>query len=284
MPNVNTEEVQEALGALGDLPGKLTWWNLLYAAGLVLVCMLVSKIVLSMTNRLMKRSRLDKSLHTFVQSILRILLVFLSTLVVLDALGVKVTSLVALFSVIALALSLAAQGVLSNVAGGLVVLWSKPFQVGDFVEVDSITGTVKDVTLMYTQIDTTDNRLVYLTNKAVAEAKLVNYSAEETRRVEFTIEASYDSPVEAVKAAINQVIGEHPKTLPTPTPIVRVGNYGSSAIQYHVRCWCASQDYWDVYYDLLEGVKAAFDQRGLEMTYNHVNVHMIPDKRDGGRK
>ncbi len=274
MPNVNPDQVQEALGALGDLPGKLTWWNLLYAAGLVLVCMLVSKLILTMTGRLMKRSRLDKSLHTFIQSILRILLVFLSALVVLDALGVKVTSLVALFSVIALALSLAAQGVLSNVAGGLVVLWSKPFQVGDFVEVDGITGTVKDVTLMYTKIDTTDNRLVHLTNKAVAEAKLVNYSGEDTRRVEFTVSASYDSPVEDVKAAINQVIGEHPKTLPTPTPIVRVCEFGSSAIQYHVRCWCASVDYWDVYYDLLEGVKAAFDKRGLEMTYDHLNVHI----------
>lgn len=274
MSNVNTEEVQEALGALSDLSGKLTWWDLLYAAGLVLVCVVVSKIILSMTARFLKRSRLDKSLHTFIQSILRVLIGFLSALVVLDALGVKVTSLVALFSVAALALSLAAQGILSNVAGGLVVLWSKPFQVGDFVEIDGVSGAVKDVTLMYTQIDTTDNRLVYLTNKAVAEANLVNYSAEETRRVELTISASYDAPVEDVKAAINQVIGEHPKTLPTPSPIVRVSDFGSSAIQYHVRCWCVSGDYWDVRYDLLEGIKAAFDQKGLEMTYDHLNVHI----------
>lgn len=275
------EEAQETWKALEALPEKLDFWNIVYILCLIAGCVLVYKLVMLALNRLLKRSRLDKSLHTFLRSVVRVALIFLAALVVADALGIPVTSLVALFSVVGLAVSLAVQGALSNLAGGLMVLSAKPFQVGDFVTIDNVSGTVVDVTLTHTKLSTTDNRLVYLTNKTVSETTVINFSAQDTRRVELTIDASYDAPSETVKSAILAVIGQHPKTLPTPEPIVRVAQFGASSISYHVRAWCAQEDYWAVYYDLLEGIRTAFDEQGVEMTYDHLNVHILDTPAPG---
>lgn len=260
---------------LSTLPEKLTLWNVAYILALIVGCILACKLVLLAVGRLLARSKLDRSLHNIVKTAIRAVLALVCILLIADSLGIPITSLVALFSVVGLALSLAVQGVLANLAGGIMLLWAKPFQVGDFVEVDGIMGTVKETGLMYTKLDTTDNRLVYLTNKVVSEAKVVNFSGEETRRVELTISASYGAPIEEVKAAIREVIGTHPKTLPTPEPVVGVIEYGESAIRYNVWFWCAGKDYWEVLYSVNEGIKRAFDEKGLEMTYNHLNVHMM---------
>lgn len=280
MPSAN-DAVTEAAGTLDSAAkalGGLKLWDVVWLVVLVAACLLVSKLVLMALERMLRRGKVEKMLHTFIKSIARVLLAFLSLLIVADHLGIPITSLVALFSVIGLALSLAVQGLLSNLAGGITILWNKPFHVGDLIESGGVTGTVQDITLMYTKVMTPDNRLVYLTNKQVADEKLVNVTGGETRRVELTITASYDAPVEAVKEAILTVIGQHPMTLATPAPLARVGGYGDSAIAYHVRAWCAAGDYWDVYYDLHEQIKAAFDERGIAMTYPHLNVHMMPEE------
>lgn len=269
------EDVTATLDALATLPEKLNLWRVLYIVALVVIGFVIIKLLMMVVDRFLRRSKLDRSLHTFIRSSVRAVLIFLVILVVVDALGVPITSLVALFSVVGLALSLAMQGVLSNLAGGIMVLWSKPFQVGDFVRIGGITGTVKDVTLVYTKVNTTDNKLVYLTNKAVSESTVENFSGESVRRVELTFSASYDSPIEDVKGAILAVIAGQPKALDDPAPIVGVIRYGSSAIEYNAWFWCAGEDYWEVLYAVNEGVKRAFDEKGLQMTYDHLNVHMV---------
>lgn len=273
------DTAQETLSALEGFFQNLSLWSVVKILALIVGCVLVSRLLMAALNRFLKKSRLDRSLHTVIRSLIRILLAFLSVLIVADAIGIPVTSLLAVLSIAGLALSLAVQGVLSNLAGGMMLLWAKPFQVGDTVEADGTVGKVVDITLVYTKLLTPDNRVVYLTNKAVSDAKLVNITGEATRRVELTISASYDSPVEKVKTAILEVIRQHPKTLETPEPLARVGNFGASAIDYHVRAWCAGSDYWDVFYDLNEGIKAAFDKAGIEMTYDHLNVHINSPER-----
>lgn len=260
---------------MGFSVAGLTVQTILSALVLLVICLIVVKILLRITDKVLRRTGLDPSLHTFLRSAVKAVLLFLTVLIVAPSLNIPVTSLVAVLSVAGLAVSLAVQNSLSNVAGGIQLLTSKPFKVGDYVEVGGIAGTVADVGIYYTRIKTGDNKLTQIPNSQIAGEKIINYTAEPERRVDLTFTASYDAPVETVRQAIKQVMDSHPLTLTTPEPFVRVSKYGDSSIEYTMRVWCATGDYWTVYYDMLEQVKAAFDQAGVEMTYPHLNVHML---------
>ena len=129
--------------------------------------------------------------------------------------------------------------------------------------------------LVYPMLDTVDNKVVYIPNGEISAKTITNYSGNDTRRVDLKFTASYGDPPEKVKDCIERVVGEHPLTLPTPEPLIRTCGYGSSSIEYEVRTWCGTEDYWTVYFDLIEQVKEAFDKAGVEMTYDHLNVHVV---------
>lgn len=267
-----TETVSAALNI--NMAG-LTVEKVLSAIILLAVCLIVVKLLMKITDKTMERVRLDESLRTFIRTAVKIALLFLTVLVVAGSLNIDVTSLIAVLSVLGLAVSLAVQNSLSNVAGGIQLLTSKPFKAGDYVQAGGIEGIVHDVGVVYTRIHTWDNKLIQVPNSQIAGEKIVNYTAEPERRVDLTFAVSYDAPVETVKQAVQEVMGAHPLTLTKPEPSVRVSKYGDSAIEYAVRVWCATEDYWTVYYDMLEQVKAAFDRTGVEMTYPHMNVHVV---------
>ena len=249
--------------------------TLLHAALLLVVCLVVMKVLLRLLDRALARGRVERSLHTFIRATAKTALWFVTILLIAQYFNISATSLIAVFSVAGLALSLAIQGTLSNLAGGLMLLASKPFKVGDYIEAGGVSGTVADIGLVYTRMSTVDNKMIYVPNGEISGEKIVNYNAQEKRRVDLKFSASYDAPAQQVKSVIQQVIGSHPCALPTPEPFVRVNAYQDSCVDYVVRVWCASQDYWTLYHDLLEQVKAAFDEHQIEMTYPHVNVHMI---------
>jgi len=253
----------------------LSLYKVLYAAVLLVVCIIVMKILMRVLNRAIARLKVERSLNTFFKSTIRILLWFLTILIVATALGVNPTSLIAILSVAGLAVSLAIQGTLSNLAGGIMLLVSKPFKVGDYIEAGGIGGMVADVGLVYTRVTGYDNKTVFVPNSEVSSGKITNYTTEGNRRVDLTFFTSYDSHPELVKQTIQSVIAAHPLALFTPDPFVRTSAYKESCIEYTVRVWCATPDYWDLHFDLLEQVKTAFDQNGVEMTYNHLNVHMV---------
>lgn len=185
------------------------------------------------------------------------------------------TSLVALLSVLGLAVSLAVQGTLSNLAGGIMLLTARPFAAGNFVEAGGVSGVVREVGLVYTKLVTMDNKVVYVPNGDISAKTIINYTAEKKRRVELTFSASYDAPIEKVKQAVGRAMEEHSLVLQNEEKMIRVSSYGDSAIEYLMRCWCATGDYWTVYFDLNEAIKAELDKNGLEMSYPHVNVHMM---------
>lgn len=266
-------EFIDSLASAAKVP--ITWRKLLYTILIIIACAVVIKIIMSLVERAIKRIGVERSLHTFIKSVARILLWFIAIATVLGFLGVDVTSLIAIFSVAGLAISLAIQGTLSNLAGGIMILVSKPFKVGDYIEAGGMGGTVADIGLVYTRMKTFDNKLTFVPNGEIAKEKITNYTSQETRRVDLKFNTSYDAPVELVKGSIQGVVGAHPKALFTPEPFVRVSAYKDSSIEYTVRVWCATEDYWDLYSDLLEQVKEAFDRSGIEMTYNHLNVHMM---------
>lgn len=252
--------------------------KLLYIAVLIVVCVVVVKLLLRLLDRLLAHSRVEASLRGFLRTIVKVLLWFLAILVILGSLGIEITSLIAVLSVAGLAVSLAVQGALSNLAGGIQVLSAKPFKVGDYVAANGVEGTVQEISLVNTRILTADNKQVFIPNSELATAKITNYTAEPRRRVDLTFCTSYEDGTEQVIACIRAVIAAHPRALREPEPFVRVSAYKDSCVEYTVRVWCATPDYWGLHYDLLEQMKAAFDAQGIQMTYNHLNVHMIADK------
>lgn len=253
----------------------LTVGKLLGAAVLALVGLVVIKLLLGMLERLLTRMKVEPTLLGMGRAVLKVLMLLLLVLMVVGYLGLPLSPLVAGLSVVGLAVSLGVQNFLTNVVGGLQLLASHPFKVGDYVEAGGCAGMVQEIGMFYTKVITPDNKLIQLPNSSIVSANITNYSYEPLRRVDLTITASYDAPVETVKRSLSSVVKAHPKTLDDPAPIIRVNNYLSSSIEYTVRAWCSNADYWEVYFDLMEGVKTAFDRDGIEMTYDHLNVHMM---------
>ena len=275
----STEETQEAFETLVGAIKGLDLWHIATIVLLLLACMVVMKVLLRLLDRTFRRLEVEKSLHTFVRAALRVFLWIITICLVLGYIGIPMTSLIAVLSVLGLAITLAVQGSLSNLAGGIQVLVSKPFKADDYIEVGSVGGTVAEVGLVYTKLRTIDNKIISIPNGQISGEKIVNYSTEEKRRVDLTFNTSYDDAPERVTACIRDVIGAHPKAFFTPEPFVRVSAYQASSVEYTVRVWCATEDYWALYFDLLEQVKAAFDRAGIEMTYNHLNVHIVDHRK-----
>ena len=172
-----------------------------------------------------------------------------------------------------LAVSLSVQNLLTNVIGGFTLLYTKPFKSGDYVDIAAESGTVQEINITYTKLITGDNKVIYIPNSAVVSADIVNYSVTGTRRVEINVSASYDASTEQVIAALLEAANV-PGALTEPAPFAAVTNYGDSAIEYTLRLWSKSEDYWDVFFAANQKVRECFDANGIEMTYPHLNVHL----------
>ena len=273
--SVDTEAAQEAWGQINRVLKNFSWEKALVLVGLLVACLVIIKVIMKLADRAMVRSKLDRGVRTFLRSGLKVILWLVALCVLLGYLGVPMTSLVAVLSVLGLAISLAVQGTLSSLAGGIMLLTARPFSAGDFVEAGGVSGTVSEVGLVYTKLNTVDNKTIFVPNGEISGKTIVNFTAADKRQVELKFTASYEAPQEAVRRCIAKVVGEHPRTLPTPAPLIRVSAYKESSVEYILRVWCATEDYWEVHYDLLEQVKGAFDAAGVEMTYEHLNVHLM---------
>lgn len=272
----STADATALLDSIKTFFANFAMKNLLSAVIVAVICLVAVKILLKIVDGVLVRAeQLDGTIKSLVRIILKVVLLFVAIIIVLTTLGISVTSLVAVLSVCGLAVSLAVQNFLSNVAGGLQLAASKPFREGDYVEAGGTSGVVHEIGLFYTKLNSPDNKLVQIPNSAIVASNIINYSSEDTRRVDLTVSASYDAPIELVKEVLERLVGEHALTLATPAPRIALLEYGDSAIKYTVRVWCANEDYWTVYFDLMEAVKPAFDAAGIEMTYPHVNVHMV---------
>ena len=262
------------VGFFQKIFGGFSWTKLISAAILLVVCGVLIKLILKATDRMLGRSRLDKAVHPFIRTIVKLVLLFTAIMLIAETLGVDTSSLLALLSVAGLAVSLALQNVLSNMASAVILLTTKPFQIGHFIEMGSVSGTVVKIGAICTDILTLNNQLVHVPNSEITGSTVTNYTASDKRRLEYRITASYDAPVEDVKAALLRA-AEHPLRMQEMQPIARVNGYGESAIEYVLYLWIRPKDYMDVYYDVLENVKREFDAAGIEMTYPHINVHHI---------
>ena len=247
--------------------------NILQALAALVVGILAIRVINKLILITLEKSKLEKAAHSLITSLSKAAMYILLGLIVASTLGIDVTSIVALASVLTLALSLALQNMVSNIIGGFTILYTHPFHSGDYVEIAGQGGTVKEINMTYTMLSTPDNKLISIPNSAVVAAQITNYSAAETRRVEVVVSASYDVPTQKVIDAL-VLAGTVDKVLVEPAPMAVVSAYDESAIRYSLRLWVKNADYWDVYFQVNQRVKNIFDEQGITMTYPHLNVHL----------
>ena len=257
-----------------DFIKNLTLDTILPALMMLLVGVLVIRGILRLVKKSLAKTKLERAAISLIRSLLKVALYGLLGMMVASKLGVDDTGVVALASVASLALSLALQDSLSNVIGGFLLLSNHPFHSGDYVEIGGQGGTVQTIDITYTKLTTADNKTISIPNSAVVASQIVNYSTSGTRRVDINVSASYDAPIENVKAAQLKA-AELDAVLQTPAaPFAAVLGYGESAINYTLRVWTTADQYWNVFFTINENIKREFDKAGVEMTYPHLNVHM----------
>lgn len=245
-------------------------------AVLIVVCLAAVKIILFLFDKLVKKVKLNPLICKILRIAVKILLLFVSLIIVLGSLGISVSSLVAALSVVGVAFSLAIQGFLSNVFGGIQIISNQPFHIGDYVDAGGESGIVREVGLFYTKLDTPDKKLIRIPNSIIANSNITNYSSAANRRVDITVTASYDDDVEKVKAVLLQLVEAHPMVLKGEEldPVVHVNSYNPNDVSYIIRAWSSNDNYWTVYFDIMDSIKPTFDKNGITITYPHVNVHM----------
>lgn len=247
--------------------------KVLPAVILLVIGIFVVRLLMKGITAALNKTKLEKTAYGLIRSVLRIVLYALLALIIASRLGIDVTGVVALASVLTLAVSLSVQTAMTNLVGGFTLLYNKPFVAGDYVEVAGQSGAVKEVGLTYTKLVTGDNKTISIPNSAVVAAEIVNYSVAGTRRVDIEVSAAYTAPVEQVLEALREA-GTVEKVFAEPAPFAAVLNYDDSAIRYALRIWCKGEDYWDVRFQVNENVKKVFDEKGIAMTYPHLNVHL----------
>ena len=225
-----------------------------------------------------KMKKYDPTLASFVQSAVNLGLKILLVVVCISILGVPAASFVALIASAGVAIGLALQGGLSNIAGGIMLLVFRPFTVGDYIVSGGNEGFVTAINIFYTTILTTDNRKVFLPNGGVSNSALVNVTAEETRRVDLTYVVSFESDLEKAKKVLKLVAGSESKVLKDPATSVLVTEYADGAYKVQLRAWCKTEDYWAVYGSIQDKVRPAFEASGIALGHPHLNVHVSNDQ------
>jgi len=278
---MNVEEtVQQARANLDTLTGNMALDTVLSGLITFLICYCAIRIIKALLAKALSRAgKLDAPVKNLITKLVVTILWALTIIIVAGAFGINATSLVAVLSVAGLALSLSVQNLLTNFFSGIMLLVNKPFREGDFVELGDKIGTIRSIGFFNTVLLTPDNIAIEIPNGDLTSAAVKNYSREKNRRVDLSFSASYDAPTETVKKAILEAAAMDERILPEPAPFVRILSYDASSIRYVTRVWAKNADYWDVYFDLNEHVRETFAKYGVEMSYEHVNVHVMQEQQ-----
>lgn len=231
-------------------------------------------IVTRLVKKLMSKAGLDNILISFISSIIKTVLLLFVVVASLNQLGVDTTSLIALIGAAGLAIGLSLQSTLQNLAAGVMLIVFRPFKDGDFIDAGGVMGTVEKINIFNTVMRTGDNREIIVPNGSVYGGTITNYSARETRRVDMVFGIGYNDDIRKAKEIINNILEADERVLSEPVPLVVVGELADSSVNFNVRPWCKSGDYWDVYFDTNENIKLAFDEAGISIPYPQMDIHM----------
>lgn len=270
------KHVSTILTALVDF-AKSVLPSVVSALLVLLVGLFAVKLVIKLIGKAFARGRVDATAASFMGSLISVVLYVLLGVIVLSVLNVPMASIITVIGTMGVAIGLALKDSLSNVAGGFILLFTKPLKVGDYVEFGGVTGTVDSIAILQTKLVQPDGTDVYIPNGKIADAMVRNFSGDPRRRLDVNIGISYDADVEAAEGIILDILREHPYAAKEPAPVVRLGELGDSAVVLHVRVWTTHEHYWNLHYDLHERVKAAFDEKGIGIPYPQMDVR-VSDK------
>lgn len=280
-----TNTLQAGEAALDRVVELIATYGLSVLGGLLILIFgwTVARWAANATRRLLSRSRhVDETLLSFFSSLVRYAILAVVLIAVLNQLGVETASLIAVFGAAGLAIGLALQGTLSNVAAGVMLLIFRPFRAGHYIVVAGQGGTVRNLSLFTTELATPDNVQIIIPNGAVWGSSIVNYSYHPTRRVDFTLSIGYGDDMERAKALVQSVVEQDGRTLPDPPPQIVVGELAESSVNLIVRVWVKADDYWPLKFDLTQRFKQAFDAAGISIPFPQRDLH-IYQHPGGGR-
>ncbi len=274
---------EETASKLGEFFQNM--WNsiihgiptIILAIVVLILGLIICKLVLKILSKGLDRTRLDLTVNNFVKQCCKIVLYVLLVTIVLSVLGIPATSIITVIGTAGVAIGLALQDSLSNVAGGIMLLINKPFKIGDYIMVSGVSGTVKQITILYTRLDSDSNQAIFIPNGQVSGAVVTNNNTNGTRRVDLKFSISYEDDYQKAREIILQVLSHNEKILTDPAPTVRMIEHAASSINIAVRPWCKAADYWEVYFSVMEEIRAAFIAGGISIPFDQLDVHVVKE-------
>ena len=254
--------------------------NLLIALVIFYVGKLIISLVVRALRKVMQKQEVDKTLETFICNLVRMVLLVVVIIAAIGALGIETTSFIAIFGAAGLAVGLALQGSLSNFAAGVLIVLFRPYRVGDFVEAAGIAGVVEQVQILTTVLRTGDNKQIIVPNSQIMDSIITNYSANDTRRVDMVVGVSYDDDLDKVRATLEELIAAEERILDDPAHTIAVSELADSSVNFVVRPWVKTSDYWGVMFDLTEAIKKRFDKEGISFPFPQQDVHLYQASAD----
>lgn len=271
--------VEDGLSKFHYLMERLMNWGVETGGRIIgaVLIFIIGRLLISFLNkmvaRLLVRRKVELSIQSFVRSLINILLTVLLIVAVIGKLGVETTSFAALLASAGVAVGMALSGNLQNFAGGLIVLLFRPFKVGDFIESQGVSGTVREIQIFHTILTTPDNKVIYIPNGALSSGTVTNYSREDTRRVEWVIGVEYGENYDKVESTVRRMMAADSRILTTPAPFVALHALSDSSVNVVIRVWVKSADYWDVYFDMNKKVYSVFNEEGIGFPFPQLTVH-----------
>lgn len=272
-------EVSSVAKWFEELPAKILDASpkIIGAVVVIVIGFFFSKLAGKLLVKIMKRNGVDESVHHFLKSMLVVSLRILFVLFALSVLGIDISSFAATIGAAGITAGLGLQSLISQFASGIEIMFNKPFRAGDFIELESVMGTVEEIHFMNTTLLTPDNKRVVIPNSHITTNNLINYTAQKQRRIDFKFSIGYGDDISLAKQAVAKANLECPYTINDPAPRIAVGGHGDNSIRIDALLWCKSEDYWSAYYDMYERVKTEFDKAGIHIPYNQLDVHITKE-------
>ncbi|MBR6141325.1 MAG: mechanosensitive ion channel [Bacteroidaceae bacterium] len=263
------DRVIEQAAAIGMQAGK----SLLLAIIIAVVGRYAIKFINRLVARMLERRNVEPTVQTFLKSFVNITLIVLLIITVVGTLGVNTTSLAALLASAGLAVGMALSGNLQNLAGGIILLFLKPFKVGDFIEAQGVSGTVKAIQIFHTILTTVDNKELFVPNGALSSGNIMNYTKNDLRRVDFTISVEYGTDTEKVKQVTLNLIKEDGRIKQEPSPVIAIKELGDNGVSFVLRVWAKASDYWNIFFDMNERIYKAYNEAGINFPFPQLQIH-----------
>jgi len=260
---------------VGVVSGYISFYGL-KVVGSLLIFFIGKKVAVLLTNitkKAMDKAKMDETIVKFLGNVIYGGLLLFIILAALSNLGVNTTSFIAVLGAAGLAVGLAFQGTLSNIGAGVLLIFFRPFKVGDFIQAAGESGVVEEINLFSVLLKTGDNKQIIIPNSSIIGGNIINFSAKDTRRVDFTFGIGYDDDLKLAKETLQEIVNKDDRVLKDPAPFVAVSELADSSVNFVVRAWVKSGDYWGVYFDTIEKVKVTFDEKGISIPYPQLDIH-----------